>query len=91
MRTNDLVIQSEQLLQAARNDEAAALKAVQEAKQEQDDLALPEARDMDSQARYQNDYEGLQRRIDAALKTLQEARRYSDLTYQQLMQAKKHN
>ncbi len=90
-KTNDEVGPLEQELQKARDDETAAEKAMEAVEQERSDLPPPRANDSDSQARYENSLEGIERRIDAARTALQEAHRYRELISKQLMQAREHN
>jgi len=87
---NELESTLRQSWQDACNSANTALKAVEEAEQEQNNLTPPSVYDNDAQARYQNDYEGRQRKIDAALAAWQEACRYRELTHDQLKQATEH-
>jgi len=90
IKSSDLLDSLKQVWQEASDRQAKVLKAVEDAEQEQRELALPEAWDNDAQARYDNKYEGAQRKIDAALADWNEARRSTDLAYQQLRQTQKH-
>lgn len=87
MKTNDLVASLQQSFKDACDDESAAQLAVQEEQQARDNLPIPTAHDTDSEARYENDYEALQIKINQDLAALHEAHRYSELSYQRLMQA----
>jgi hypothetical protein len=88
LQSNDVENQLKQSWKEACEREANALKVVEDAEQDQRDMALPEARDLDSQARYENNYQGVQRRINKALADWQAARRDRDLTYEKYMRAR---
>ena len=90
MKTTDKVVQAQESFQEASDTAQAAMQKVQGIEQAQNDMALPEAYDFDSRARYEDQYQALQKQIEAALAELHEARQHRDLAYIQLMQAKAH-
>ena len=90
INTNKTESSLRQAWQEACDSEASALKAVESAEQEQNDLMQPRPADNDALERYENDDQGLQRKIDKALAAWHEAHRHRDLAYDELKQAKEH-
>ena len=80
----------EKALSNAKDNEEAALQAVEEAEREQQTVVLPEAYDLDARARNENEMQALQQKVDDAIAAWHKTRQNSDLASEQLQQAKEH-